>query len=86
MENQENLHDIINKELLSMNVIELEDQLLKIQTIFRDRYIELNGKVKDYHNRENCDANCNGWNGKNRRCACGNRRIEWTNGFYYEAY
>ena len=44
---------------------------------------------------KNCDEPCRGWNGVSHRCACGNRRVSWTQGMghtfespsvYAEAY
>ena len=29
---------------------------------------------------EYCEDHCNGWNGKDPRCECGSRRVDW---FYY---
>ena len=29
---------------------------------------------------QNCD-DCAGWNGRSRRCDCGNRRVDWVTGF-----
>ena len=26
----------------------------------------------------NCDDACSGWNGNSKRCACGNRRVDWA--------
>ncbi len=27
---------------------------------------------------QNCDGPCVGWDGQDRRCECGNRRVSWT--------
>jgi hypothetical protein len=43
---------------------------------------------------QNCEDECSGWNPKDRRCECGNRRVSWTNDYsdfrnmeiYAEAY
>ena len=52
-----------------------------------DDYIDFSG--------QNCEDPCNGWNPKDRRCECGNRRVSWTDGYsssfkdisiYAEAY
>jgi len=52
-----------------------------------DEYIDFDG--------QNCEDECNGWNPKDRRCECGNRRVSWTEGYnssfkdmsiYAEAY
>lgn len=29
---------------------------------------------------QNCDGPCDGWNGVDQRCQCGNRRVSWTQG------
>jgi len=36
----------------------------------------------------NCDDDCMGWDGEERRCHCGNRRVSWeieknSNGTFY---
>jgi hypothetical protein len=31
---------------------------------------------------QNCEDECAGWNPKDRRCECGNRRVSWTDGYY----
>ena len=50
-------------------------------------YIDFNGNI--------CDGPCEGWDGRSRRCQCGNRRVSWEAGFgftfknldiYAEAY
>lgn len=30
---------------------------------------------------QNCDGPCEGWDGEERRCQCGNRRVSWTTGY-----
>lgn len=43
---------------------------------------------------QNCEDECDGWNPKDRRCQCGNRRVSWTEDYsdfknmsiYAEAY
>lgn len=32
-------------------------------------------------NGQNCDGPCEGWDGEDRRCQCGNRRVSWTTGY-----
>lgn len=63
--------------------MELEIERLKAHAAFH----EFSG--------QNCDGPCSGWNGTDRRCECGNRRVGWTTGFshsfkepyvYAEAY
>jgi len=39
-----------------------------------DGYISFDG--------QNCEDECAGWNSKDRRCECGNRRVSWTDGYY----
>lgn len=29
---------------------------------------------------DGCDASCSGWDGEDRRCGCGNRRVCWVRG------
>ena len=28
--------------------------------------------------RSGCDDDCRGWDGQERRCDCGNRRVSWS--------
>lgn len=39
----------------------------------------------EFDGNDNCDASCRGWNGEDRRCDCGNRRVYWVEegGFRY---
>ena len=62
-------------------------EIAKREAEIGDGYISFSG--------QNCDDPCNGWNPKNRRCECGNRRVSWTEGWdcnfknmsiYAEAY
>jgi hypothetical protein len=55
--------------------------------IGENEYIDFSG--------QNCEDPCNGWNPKDHRCECGNRRVSWTDGYsssfkdmtiYAEAY
>ena len=39
-----------------------------------DGYISFDG--------QNCEDECDGWNPKDHRCECGNRRVSWTDGYY----
>ncbi len=32
----------------------------------------------DGQNCEDVDMDCDGWDGNDRRCGCGNRRVGWT--------
>jgi hypothetical protein len=52
----------------------------------RKTYLEEEGGyLTGFHNRDYCDEDCRGWNGFNKRCDCGNRRVYWTDGLCYEA-
>lgn len=50
----------------------------------------LNGGFVDFEGH-NCEGPCAGWDGKSRRCECGNRRVLWQLGWdnsfvYAEAF
>lgn len=32
----------------------------------------------DFDGNDDCDESCRGWNGEDRRCDCGNRRVDWA--------
>jgi hypothetical protein len=46
-------------------------------------YVNLNGPIKfdgmncNYY-REDDQPECDGWDGEDRRCNCGNRRVYWA--------
>jgi hypothetical protein len=68
------------------NDIAFEKERERREAEIGDGYIDFNG--------QNCDDPCNGWNPKEHRCDCGNRRVDWTNDYsnfkdmtiYAEAY
>lgn len=47
-----------------------------------DEEVERKLAASTWHgfNGQNCDGPCEGWDGKSRRCECGNRRVSWVNG------
>ena len=42
----------------------------KIKSLTDDEFVEFDGD-------DNCIDECRGWNGKDKRCDCGNRRLCW---------
>lgn len=68
------------------NDIAFQKEVAKREAEIGDGYISFSG--------QNCDDPCNGWNPKDRRCECGNRRVSWTDDYsnfknmsiYAEAY
>jgi hypothetical protein len=69
------------------NDIAFQKEVSRREAEIGDGYIGFGG--------QNCDDPCEGWNPKDRRCQCGNRRVSWTEGWssdfrnmdiYAEAY
>jgi len=69
------------------NDIAFNKEVTKMEEKIGDRYIEFSG--------QNCEYECDGWNPKDHRCQCGNRRVSWSDGYssdfrdmsiYAEAY
>lgn len=68
------------------NEIAFKKEVERQESEIGDDYIGFTG--------QNCDDDCSGWNPKDRRCQCGNRRVSWTDGYgdfrnmsiYAEAY
>lgn len=55
------------------NDIAFNKEVAKRELEIGDGYIEFSG--------HNCEDECEGWNPKNNRCQCGNRRVSWTDGY-----
>lgn len=69
------------------NQIAFQKEIDRKEAEIGDEYIDFSG--------QNCEDECAGWNPKDRRCQCGNRRVSWTDGYssdfrsmtiYAEAY
>jgi hypothetical protein len=68
------------------NDIAFNKEVAKREAEIGDGYIGFSG--------QNCEDECDGWNPKDRRCQCGNRRVSWTDEYsdfrdmsiYAEAY
>jgi hypothetical protein len=69
----------------------------KANGIAFDKEVERLQKLGGYHSfaGQNCEGDCEGWDGSDRRCACGGRRVSWATGMghsfenpyvYAEAY
>lgn len=55
------------------NDIAFNKEVAKQEEEIGEGYISFSG--------QNCDDPCDGWNPKDRRCQCGNRRVSWTDGW-----
>lgn len=74
---------------------DLEETEERVDEIYFDELIEAyakDGGWNDFSGDDYCE-NCAGWDGKDHRCDCGNRRVDWTreghwpDGYIYgEAY
>jgi len=69
------------------NDIAFNKEVAKRESEIGEEYIDFSG--------QNCEGECDGWNPKEHRCQCGNRRVSWTEGYsssfkdmtiYAEAY
>ena len=52
------------------------------QVAFKEAIAERMAKDEfvGFDGSDNCDEDCQGWDGESHRCTCGNRRVEW----YYD--
>jgi hypothetical protein len=72
---------VLGKDFLLSTAIYVADSLAFDEEVARltkncaGNYIDFNG--------QNCEGPCEGWNGVDRRCACGNRRVCWVMGWGY---
>ena len=55
------------------NDIAFQNEVTRRESEIGDGYIGFDG--------QNCEDPCEGWNPKDRRCQCGNRRVSWTDGY-----
>jgi len=55
------------------NDIAFQNEVARREAEVGDEYIGFDG--------QNCEDPCEGWNPKDRRCQCGNRRVSWTDGY-----
>lgn len=72
------------------------EQLAETAAINKSEDMHRQGITIDFDgmNCEDAGGMCDGWDGRSRRCECGNRRVGWsftefndkTWGFYAEAY
>jgi hypothetical protein len=42
-----------------------------------EREIARTCPLKGFYGSDNCDDDCPGWDGRSKRCGCGNRRVHW---------
>ena len=56
------------------NDIAFNKEVAKREEEIGDNYIGFSG--------QNCEDECDGWNPKDHRCQCGNRRVSWSDGYY----
>jgi len=55
------------------NDIAFNIEVKKRESEIGDDYIDFDG--------QNCEDECNGWNPKDHRCECGNRRVSWSDDY-----
>jgi hypothetical protein len=55
----------------------MTDEEFNRQVAERVAELERTGGFTDFSG-QNCEQPCLGWDGKSRRCDCGNRRVTWT--------
>ncbi len=72
--NQDGLN--VNSAVSIANEISYRKEIERREKEIGDGYISFNGN--------NCEEKCAGWNPRDRRCECGNRRVSWTDGFYFD--
>jgi hypothetical protein len=86
------LNDCIKvEELESLEEVEEDDdEYFKLSECKKQFIRDNEGYLTSYQNRDYCSDYCRGWDGFERRCECGNRRIYWCNDsecdLNYEAY
>lgn len=70
---------VINSDFIPSTAIEAAtniayaEEITRLEAEMGDGYIAFNGD-------DNCE-DCRGWDGKDRRCECGNRRVSWSMGY-----
>lgn len=83
--NQDGLN--IDTAITIANNIAFDKAVTTKENEIEDNFIDFSG--------QNCEDECAGWNPKQRRCECGNRRVSWSEGYnsdfrdmeiYAEAY
>ena len=83
--NQDGLN--IDTAIAIANNIAFDKAVTTKENEIEDNFIDFSG--------QNCEDECAGWNPKQRRCECGNRRVSWSEGYnsdfrdmeiYAEAY
>jgi|LakMenEpi03Aug12_release.lakeMendotaPanAssembly.Ray.scaffolds.fasta_scaffold480909_1 hypothetical protein len=52
------------------NDIAFQKEVNRREEEIGDNYIDFSG--------QNCEDECSGWNPRDRRCECGNRRVDWS--------
>jgi hypothetical protein len=67
----------LGEEFTSENAVQVADSIAYTEEVARRSeecgFIRFSG--------QNCDGPCEGWDGKSHRCDCGNRRVDWTQGW-----
>lgn len=67
----------LGEEFTSENAVQVADSIAYTEEVARRSeecgFINFSG--------QNCDGPCEGWDGKSHRCDCGNRRVDWTQGW-----
>jgi hypothetical protein len=65
-----------DKDFMEEEMFDLADGLAFDEEVDK-RVRELKGGYIFFDGDDEC-VNCRGWNGKSRRCDCGNRRVNWA--------
>lgn len=68
---------VLGTDFTLMNAVDKANEIAYAEEIARLQAVD----EWFYFNGQNCDGPCRGWDGKEHRCDCGNRRVSWTEGF-----
>ena len=50
----------------------------KLRELEEDEFIDFNGfNCHEWSHRNDDEELCSGWDGRSKRCECGNRRVDW---------
>lgn len=61
------------------NAVDVADSLAFDEEVAR---LKASGEMHEFEfDGPNCDGPCAGWDGTDRRCECGNRRVSWVTGY-----
>jgi hypothetical protein len=63
----------VENAIVIANDIAFDNEVKRRNKEIGDDFIDFDG--------QNCEDECAGWNPSDRRCQCGNRRVDWTDGY-----